>query len=316
MAEDDALEGRLVGRAIENAQKKVEGFHFDIRKHLLEYDDVLNKQREVIYGLRKEVLEGEDIGNMVREIVPDVVEDIVLFRANEKDPVAAWDIEGMFKEVNRQFGLALDPEAYLSRQRDGADKKIAQELFETFKWEALTALQEREERFGEDVIHKLARFLYMQGIDFFWKEHLTNMDQLREGISLRAYGQKNPLHEYQRESFELFTAMMMTVKSEVLLRLFTSDLLSDEEIAAREEAEKEKQRKREEAARTIHEDVTDAKKKSDAQGANRRQRRRIQAMEKNTVPSAEADPILAQPIKKRDTRKKAKAQRKARRKNR
>jgi hypothetical protein len=110
--------------------------------------------------------------------------------------------------------------------------------------------------------------------------------------------------------------MMMTVKSEVLLRLFTSDLLSDEEIAAREEAEKEKQRKREEAARTIHEDVTDAKKKSDAQGANRRQRRRIQAMEKNTVPSAEADPILAQPIKKRDTRKKAKAQRKARRKNR
>lgn len=287
MSDEDAIDGPGVSWAIENAQTKVEGFHFDIRKHLLEYDDVLSKQREVVYSLRKTILNDLDVEPLVLQMVPDVVEDIVISRANEKEAIANWDVKGMFAECNRQFGLALSGDKFSAQiVSNEANKGIAQSIFDFMNEQVLLAYEERKTKLGSDTMRKFARFLYLQGIDFFWKEHLTNMDHLREGIYLRSYAQKNPLHEYQREAFELFSNLMITIKSEVLLRLFTSELLTEEEIEEREQKERERQRKREEQAKTIHEEIGAQKSENekttdDVVGVNRKHRRMLQAQQKS-----------------------------------
>ncbi len=276
LQEDDAIEGALVGRAIENAQKKVEGYHFDVRKHLLEYDDVMNKQREVIYALREKVMTDDDLEPYLKEIIADVAEEIVESYAQEKEPPANWNLEAMFLDVRRLFGIELDSASYLERQ-ETETKEFAQELFELFRDAAYERYEERKKLVGEDNIQKLINIVLLQGIDHFWKEHLSNMDHLKEGINLRGYGQKNPLHEYQRESFELFTAMMGAVKANGVQNIFLVELLSEEQLAELEERERQAQRELEEQAKTVHESTLDAKdadKESNKGSGNRKQRRR------------------------------------------
>jgi preprotein translocase subunit SecA len=323
LQEDDAIEGSLVARAIENAQKKVEGHHFDIRKHLLEYDDVMNKQREVIYNLREKILRNESDEDTIRTMIGDVCEDIVMVHAGEKVPVRDWDVTGMFTDLYRQFGLELDPAPFVERQ-DDATSEMAQEIFEFFQESALARYEERRQRFGVERMEKLERIIHLQAIDFFWKEHLNNMDHLKEGIGLRSFAQKNPLHEYQREAFFLFEAMNSSIHGSILQNLFLMELPSEEEIEEIEAKEREAQRRREEAASEIHENMDQpAGKEVEAQndGLNRKQRRKKQAPKKYELSPedyAPNNPDDGGGVKsKRDSqKKKRKSKKQARRKNR
>lgn len=276
MKEDDAIEGNLVGRAVENAQKKVEAYNFEIRKHLIEYDDVMNKQREVIYSQREKIMHGEEVEAHVLQMIPDIIEDIILVRVDEKEPPAAWDIAGMFTEFRRIFAISSTGEDFVDR-KDNATKELAQELFEHVHEEVLTRYEERKKSFGEEDLLKLERLVLLQAIDYFWKEHLTAMDHLKEGIGLRGWGQKNPLHEYQREGFELFASMMAAVRVAVIQNLFIPELPKPETIDELEAREKEELRKQEARAAAIHEDASggDAPrgKSADLSHLNRKQRR-------------------------------------------
>lgn len=323
LREEDAIEGALVARAIENAQKKVEGHHFDIRKHLLEYDDVMNKQREVFYDQREKILhEDENPEQTIAEMLGDVVEQLVLLRANEKEPVVNWDIEGMFTEFNSQFGMDLSPTTWIEKQ-ESSGTELAQELFDYFKEQAEQRYAERKERFGTERMEKLERIVHLQALDYYWKEHLTNMDQLKEGIGLRGYAQKNPLHEYQRESFELFNGMLTVVRSAVLQNIFIPELPTEEELEELEEKERELQRRREAAAKEIHDEPADEQDEENAtpeaaDGLNRKQRRRAQKSEPRYEASKEdyAPTKVTGEVKRSTSRKKNKAKRKARKRNR
>ncbi len=324
LTDEDALEGLMVARAIENAQKKVEGHHFDIRKHLLEYDDVMNKQRVVIYSLREKILRGEEAEDRIPKIIGDVIEELVLSRASEKEGPESWDVSGMISEFNRQFAMNLSPEEFLKKQNT-PNKALAQEIFDTLQEQALSAYQERKERFGAERMLKLEQIVHLQAIDFFWKEHLTNMDQLKEGIGLRGYAQKNPLYEYQREAFEMFGSMMAIINSSLLQNLFYSELPSEEQLRELEERERRAQREREAAARGIHENVLDDSEDANPQdrGKNRRQRRlaaREQAAKFNLSEgdyAPTAVPLQGTVKARKDAaRKKSKEAKKARKKNR
>ncbi|MCC6952488.1 MAG: preprotein translocase subunit SecA [Deltaproteobacteria bacterium] len=255
--EDDAIEGRIVSSSIERAQKKVEAYHFDIRKHLLEYDDVLNKHREIVYSLRDRVIRAEEMEEQFLEVVGDVVEHTVLSRVSEKEPPSTWDIEGIYKEFNEQFGMSSSAADVIARA-ENASSGLAQELYDNLLESAKSRYHERQGKFGPEIMLKLSRVLFLEAIDYFWKEHLTNIDYLKEGIGLRGYGQKNPLLEYQKEAFELFSLMMLNVKSNLVQRMFTFQLVTQEEVAAMEERERELQAKREAAAHTIHQDASAA----------------------------------------------------------
>jgi len=317
MQEEDAIEGRLVARAIENAQKKVEGYHFDIRKHLLEYDNVMNKQREVIYSLREKVLRGEGIEELVFETIDDVLEDIISVRASEKDSPEKWDIAGICAEFEKTFGIRTPADKYIERSHS-AGVELAQELFEEFKEITHKRYQERKQHFGPERMVKLERIVFLQAADYFWKEHLSNMEHLREGIGLRGYGQRNPLYEYQGEAFQVFASMMMAVKTGLLQNVFIPELPSDEELRQLEEKELEMQRRREAAAQSIHEGV--AIHEEVPEGPEARVPDGGQAGEDPRREGPTPQQVQAQLAQERarrdDARKKAKNQRKARKQNR
>lgn len=322
LQEDEAIEGALVGRAIENAQKRVEGYHFDIRKHLLEYDNVMNKQREVIYSLREKILSGTEVEEQILEMILDMIEQTILLRAQEKAPVDSWDVPAMIAEINRNFALHVDPSIWAERQAK-SDRGLAQELFESMQDAALKRYEERKARFGAERMIKLERIVFLQAIDYFWKEHLTNIDHLKEGVYLRSYAQLNPLLEYQREAFELFANMMLTIKASVLQNVFVPDLPSEQEIEALEQKERELQRKREEAAKSIHEDVLDAPQQQakgrveSIDGVNRRERRKQEALTRVVPGEAGGTPPFASGSRiDRDSKRRRKDAKRSRRKNR
>ena len=285
MQEDDAIEGKLVGRAIENAQKKVEAYHLGFREQLLKYDNVMNQQREVVYTLRGKIIKGEEVEEALKEMIPDVIENLVLANVDEKEPVSEWNLEIIFQTFKQIFGAELKQDEYLAL-RDESDKGLAQKLFDDLNRIALEQLERRDAQFGKEVTIRNAKIFYLQGINHFWREHLSNMDHLKEGIGLRGYGQRDPLREYQREAYALFTAMMFDIKQAVLINLFNSVLLSEEEVRALEEAEIKRQKEREAKAQAVHEEFqaqeAAAKQAGDDSGLNREQRRRMQAEQQSS----------------------------------
>ncbi len=329
LTEEDAIEGMLVSRSIERAQKKVEAFNFDIRKHLLEYDDVMNKQREIIYSLRSRILNAEGVEQEILAMIPDVVEDCILTRASEKEAVERWDLAGMFAQFSRIFGVEISGENYLARQ-ETADKKIAQELFDHLQELALSRYESRKAEVGEEIMSRIQRTILLESIDHFWRDHLAIMDHLREGMGLRGYAQKNPLHEYQREAYEVFTGMMLNVKTDVVSKISTFKILSEEEVRQREAQLREEQARLEAEAKAVHEEFTPEPATRPAQGQevdnaqNREQRRRQEALTRSRSPLTQADyapnPLQHQQIgsrsKKDAARKKAKAARQARKRGR
>lgn len=283
MKEDDAIEGSMIAAQIERAQKRVEGHNFEIRKHLLDYDNVMNKQREVIYSLREQFMQSTDVQASVLEMVGDIVEEIVLSRADEKTPAVQWDIEGIVGDYARTFGIRVAVEEYKT-QAENIGQALAQQLFDDLKANAEKVYLERMSRFGQENFLKLQRIILLQGIDFFWKEHLSNVDHLKEGIGLRGYSQKNPLHEYQQEAFTLFATMLTSAKAAILQNIFQAELLTREEIAELERQEKEARAKREEAARAVHQETLGAGSEStesaEAESGNREQRRKLEKQKK------------------------------------
>ena len=224
MEEDEPIEHKMISRAIENAQRKVEGHNFDIRKHLLEYDDVMNKQREVIYNQRREVLEGGDMKKVIEDMMSDLTEGIVGEFVQPKMPSEDWDWEGILERMQTTFGFAFEWED--DARRDLKRDEFAEKLLAMVK----DAYAEKEKAVGEETMRQLERYVLLQMVDTYWKEHLLNMDHLKEGIGLRGYGQKNPLNEYKKEGFNMFTALMETVKQTTVDTLFRIQLVRDEEV--------------------------------------------------------------------------------------
>ncbi len=220
MDEDVPIENRMVTKAIENAQKRVEAHNFEIRKHLLEYDDVMNKQRTEIYRFRKEILSTESLKDRLLEMVEDVVDALVYDYCPEDRHPEEWEIEELSKNIYGIFGLKIE----------GLDEFKGQEAL---KEEIIKRLNhfydEKEKEIGQDLMRYLERIVMLQVVDNQWKDHLLAMDHLKEGIGLRGYGQKDPLVEYKKEAFEMFTEMSERIKEEVLTRLFRIQVQSEEE---------------------------------------------------------------------------------------
>jgi preprotein translocase subunit SecA len=215
MEEGEPIEHRLITRAIANAQGKVEGHNFDVRKHLLEYDDVMNTQREVIYTQRRDVLGGETLSAQVLEMTDGVLEALVDQYAPSDTHAEEWDWTALDEATLKQFNLRLQvPE---SERASMTQTGLADLLRERVR--ALHA--EREAAFTPPVMRQLEKFVLLQTIDQLWKEHLLNMDHLKEGISLRGYGQRNPLQEYQKEGFEMFEEMINSVHQDSVQKVFT-----------------------------------------------------------------------------------------------
>ncbi|HXF76795.1 MAG TPA: preprotein translocase subunit SecA [Methylomirabilota bacterium] len=216
MEEGVPIEHRLVTRAIENAQKKVEGHNFDIRKHLLEYDDVLNKQRDEIYKFRREVLKGEALKERVLEMAEGLADEIVGRYADEQTHPSDWDLKGLAEAVYHQFNLRLE----INREEDWSHEALRETVWQR----VLKAYEDKEARFGTPMLRQLEKIIMLQTIDTLWKDHLLNMDHLKEGIGLRGYGQKNPLQEYQKEGYDMFEEMGHRIEEDVVQKLFTVEL--------------------------------------------------------------------------------------------
>ncbi len=238
MEEDEPIEHSMISKAIENAQRKVEGHHFDIRKHLLEYDDVMNKQREVIYSQRREVLESEDVRPIINDMIGDLVEDIVDEFADSRVPSEDWEWDAFFDRVVEVFNLQLD---WNKSERVDLDRDILRERLARAVEEAY---RRQEERNGAEQMRQLERMILLQMVDTLWKEHLLNMDHLKEGIGLRGYGQKNPLDEYKKEGYNLFMSMIESVKHQTVGTLMRVQIVQDDELERMEE-EQRLQRERE-----------------------------------------------------------------------
>ena len=234
MEEGVPIEHGMVTKSIENAQKKVEAHNFDIRKQILEYDDVMNKQREVVYAHRKDVLTGDTIQEDVEDWLVEVVDSLLKGSCPEEAYAEAWDLEGLREAVIGQFGVELITVADASEMgRDG----LREELLERVQTFFRRKREERDEHVGLEIRQQLERTVILQVIDHHWKEHLLGMDQLRDGIGLRGYGQKDPLAEYKREGFDMFAAMMDRIKSDSLERLAKVQVVKGERVPLEDEAD-------------------------------------------------------------------------------
>jgi preprotein translocase subunit SecA len=225
MQEGEPIEHNLISRAIENAQTKVEAHNFDIRKQLLEYDDVMNQQREVIYRQRREALSGKSLKSVIEELISEKAEEIATAFADEKAHPEEWDIKGLNKAVFKQFNFRLEP--FDENTLDGLNRDgLAQFIYES----AIQIYNQREAAIGADESRQLERVVMLQTVDNLWKDHLLSMDHLKEGIGLRGYAQQNPLLVYKKEGFELFQDMIYRVKEETLGILFRIQIAEPEKL--------------------------------------------------------------------------------------
>ncbi|WP_323913815.1 preprotein translocase subunit SecA [Aeromonas caviae] len=239
MEEGEAIEHPWVTKAIENAQRKVEGRNFDIRKNLLEFDDVANDQRKVVYEQRNELLDTNDISETIHVIRDDVYGAIIDEYIPPQSLEEMWDVQGLEARLKSDFALDLPLQQWLAED----DKLYEEKLRERILDEATKLYAHKEELVGKEVLRNFEKAVMLQTLDGLWKEHLAAMDHLRQGIHLRGYAQKNPKQEYKRESFDLFTQMLETLKRDVV------SILSRVQVQERDvEAMEEQQRQQAEAA--------------------------------------------------------------------
>ena len=214
MEEDQPIEHQIISRAIEGAQRRVEGINFNIRKNLLEYDDVMNQQRKVIYSQRKEVLKGDNLKETIMGMVDEVVEAVVLDTIDPKIFPEEWNLGPLSEYMYNIFGLP----PHFSKEEI---KDLAQaNLMDRLKQEALDSYEKREKEMDPQSFHLLQKMAMLQATDELWMDHLLAMDQLKEGIGLRGYGQMDPLKEYQKEGYNMFLSMVDSIKENTLRTLF------------------------------------------------------------------------------------------------
>ncbi len=212
MEEDVPIESRLISKRIAAAQKAVEAQHFASRKHVLEYDDVMNKQRQAVYKMRRGLLEGEDQKGHILEEIEGILNTFVDLRMPEKTHSSTWDWHGIETDVLNQFGVKIHPEQLQTLDRRGAEDEMYQQIVKRY--------QEKEDLIGPELMREMERVILLNVIDNQWKDHLLSMDHLKEGIGMRAYGQKDPLIEYKKESYVLFQDMMDRIEDESVRFLF------------------------------------------------------------------------------------------------
>jgi preprotein translocase subunit SecA len=237
MKDDEAIEDRMVSRQIEKAQRKVEAHNFDMRKNLLDYDDVANDQRKVIYQQRNDLLEADSFEESVAGIRRDVVQSLVHEHAPPASIDEQWELPGLQKTLESDFGVHID----LQKLVEERDELTAEGIEEAVQDAVDRHFREREAMIGSELMRQLERHILLNVLDQNWKDHLANMDYLRQGIHLRGYAQKQPKQEYKREAFELFSAMLDKVKREVVTLLARIRIRTDDEIAQAEEAQRRQQ---------------------------------------------------------------------------
>jgi preprotein translocase subunit SecA len=253
MEEDVPISDNLVSKSIANAQKRVELHHFDQREHLLKYDDVLNKQREVIYSMRRLVLEGKETKDLVRDLSREFAMDIASQFEPDRRSGEAWNIESLVESLRTAFNFE-DKNKYISELKSKVNDTglKVESLAEWITAEAHRVYEEREKLYGSETLRELERYFFLQSIDHHWKEHLLALDHLKEGIHLRGYAQKDPLVEYRKEGFHLFKMLDKVIRQTALSRLFTARILSPTEREAMRKREEDQVMRTLESAQFTH----------------------------------------------------------------
>jgi preprotein translocase subunit SecA len=235
MKDDEVIESGMVSKQIQNAQRKVEAHNFDIRKNLLDFDDVANDQRKVIYQQRNELLESESVQEAVQAIRDDVFAELTRRFVPENSVDAQWDIDGLERTVAEDFGISLGLAKMLdARNHELDDSELLQYVLDA----AARHFDEKEASVGSEIMRQIEKHLMLNVLDQGWKEHLARMDYLRQGIHLRGYAQKQPKQEYKRESFELFSELLDKVKREVTQMLARVRIRSEDEVAELEQQDR------------------------------------------------------------------------------
>jgi preprotein translocase subunit SecA len=281
--EGAALDGKIISGTIEGAQKRVENFHFESRKHVTEYDDVMNKQRQVIYNLRDKILHNDEIRAEIMLMIDDLIEDSVLSICDESKKAMDWDTDALqarFKHLFNQelalpSDLQLDQQAvfdfltgeaknlYEKRAHDIQEKLKSLEKFSTDESSPISVQISRSE--GKPFeLSTIEQDTILDSLDFFWNAHLQNMDHLREGVWLRSYGQKNPLYEYQTSGFTLFQNMLENFKETVVRKIYYYEVPDPQEILAQFEAEQKRRKALQEQMRMVHEPAEGEKQPEEA----------------------------------------------------
>lgn len=236
MDEGEAIESKMLSRSIEKAQRKVEGRNFDIRKQLLEFDDVANDQRKVVYELRDELMTADDISEMLEQNRSDVFTSVIDEYIAPQSLEDMWDTEGLQERLKNDFDLDLPIKSWLEEDDKLYEEALREKILDT----AVTVYQQKEETVGAQVLRNFEKSVMLQTLDTLWKEHLAAMDHLRQGIHLRGYAQKNPKQEYKRESFELFEQLLDSLKFDVITILSKVRVQQQEEVE-RMEAQRQAQ---------------------------------------------------------------------------
>ena len=238
MREGEAIESRLLSRQIERAQRKVEAHNFDIRKSLLEYDDVANDQRKVVYAMRTDLMAAEDVAEWVEGLREEVLDIVVEEYVPPESVEEQWDIQGLIKILESDFATPVDIERRLAEDHsldaDGIRQRVAEQVSARY--------EEKVETIGVPVMRHFEKAVMLQQLDTQWKEHLAAMDYLRQGIHLRGYAQKNPKQEYKREAFQMFSEMLDRVKRDTISILCRVQIRTEEEVEAMERQRRESTR--------------------------------------------------------------------------
>lgn len=265
--EGTAMEGGLISRSIETAQKRVEDMHFESRKHVTEYDDVMNKQRKVIYSLRNKVLLGEGIREEVHGMLDDLAEDMVMAVCSAEKKPMEWDLDELREKFKFITGHELTGFDNLSLEQQAVYDFVCSELRGLYD----SRVADKEERLsglislasgespriqfeqGIPAYDDIEQRTLLEALDHFWNQHIQDMEELREGIGLRGYAQQNPLYEYQKEGFVLFQQMVGHFKEAVCRKLFFEEVIDPKALIEAIEQEEEKRRQREQSFQTLHE---------------------------------------------------------------
>jgi preprotein translocase subunit SecA len=228
MQQGEAIESRMLSKQIERAQRKVEAHNFDIRKQLLEYDDVANDQRKVVYQQRSELMEADDIADAVVAIRSEVVNLVIDEYIPPESVEELWDVPGLSQALERDFGTPIDVAGKLEGDHALGEEGLRQEIVEVIKG----AYDSKVESVGSEVIRELEKGVMLRQLDMHWKEHIGALDHLRQGIHLRGYAQKNPKQEYKREAFEMFGDTLDLVKHDTISILSKIQIRRPEDVAA------------------------------------------------------------------------------------
>ncbi len=225
--EDEAMEHPWLTRVIENAQRKVEGHNFDIRKQLLEFDNVANDQRKVVYEQRSELMQSTDVSETIQSIMNDVANAVVSMHVAPQSFVEQWDLPGLEQQLEHDFGLSLPVQSWLADNENLTEEEIRSRVHEALE----SSYKNKLEQVEPEAMRQLEKSIVLQSLDMHWKEHLAAIDHLRQGIHLRGYAQKNPKQEYKREAFELFSMMLNSLKLDVIGILSKIQIQTEEQAA-------------------------------------------------------------------------------------